>query len=36
VIPHSGKPTAKRERLRLTMSNTPHGWKASRVQAIQA
>lgn len=36
VIPDSGKPTAKRERLRLTMSNTPQGWKASRVQAIQA
>ncbi len=36
VIPEKGESTVKRERLRLTMSRTPDGWKVSRVQAIQA
>lgn len=36
VNPDKGEQTVKRERLRLTMSRTPQGWKASRVEAIQA
>lgn len=34
VTPPDGKPSMKRERLKLTMQRTPHGWKASRIQAV--